>query len=341
VIERQIGSLRVSPLGLGCMNMSSGYGPGDDAVSSRLLNEALDAGYTFLDTATLYGGGHNETLIGSALRHRRDEYVLASKCALSRVDGKNHIDGRPKALRAQCEASLSRLQTDVIDLYYLHRVDPAVPVEESVGELGRLVREGKLREIGLSEVAADTLRRAHKEFPVAALQSEYSLWTRTPEFAALRACEELGIAFVPFSPLGRQFLTGKARDVSQLPDDDLRCTIARPRFEPEAFAHNTKLLEPFSDVASRERLTMAQLALSWLLSRKDSAGRQTLIPIPGTKHIEYMQENWVAADRLLSDDTFAELDALINERTVSGNRYSDARMADTDAERDRAAAGSQ
>jgi len=332
---RSIGSLRVSPLGLGCMNMSSGYGPGDDKVSARLLNKALDAGYTFLDTATLYGGGHNETLIGNALRSRRNEYVLASKCALSRVDGKNHIDGSPAALRAQCEASLTRLRTDVIDLYYLHRVDPAVPVEDSVGALGRLVEQGKLREIGLSEVAADTLKRAHREFPVAAVQSEYSLWTRTPEFAVLNACEELGIAFVPFSPLGRQFLTGKAQDISTLPGDDLRCTIARPRFEPDAFAHNVRLLKPFGEIADRENMTMAQLALTWLLAWRDTAGKQTLIPIPGTKHIEYMEENWGAVDGVISDATFAELDVLINESTVQGNRYSDARMADTDAERDR------
>jgi len=333
---RKIGSLEVSAIGLGCMNMSMGYGPADDVVSTKLLNQAIDAGYRFLDTATMYGGGHNEALIGEALKRRRHEFVLASKCALYKDEnGVGKIDGRPETLRKQCEASLKRLQTDVIDLYYLHRLDKNVPIEESAGTLGDLVKEGKLREIGLSEISSDTLRRAHAEYPVAAVQSEYSLWSRTPEFGMLETCEELGVTFVPFSPLARQFLTGKSQDVSQLSDADLRCTIARPRFEPEAFAKNNQLLVPYREIAERVGCSMAQLALAWLLNQKNSAGQQTMVPIPGTKHIEYMQENAQAHEITLDDETMAELDELINESTVTGRRYTDELMAGADSEKDR------
>lgn len=333
---RKIGSLEVSAIGLGCMNMSMGYGPADDVVSTKLLNQAIDSGYTFFDTATMYGGGHNETLIGEALKHRRDEFVLASKCALYKDEnGVGQVDGRPETLKKQCEASLKRLQTDVIDLYYLHRLDKNVPIEESVGALGDLVKEGKLREVGLSEISSDTLRRGHSEFPIAAVQSEYSLWSRTPEFGMLKTCEELGVTFVPFSPLARQFLTGKSSDVSQLTDADLRCSIARPRFEPEAFAQNSKLLVPYREIADRVGCSMAQLALAWLLNEKDSAGNQTMVPIPGTKHIDYMQENAEASAVSLDDNTMAELNELINESTVVGRRYTDQLMDGADSERDR------
>ncbi len=324
--SRKIRSLTVSSIGLGCMNMSSGYGPGDDEVSSRLLNEALDAGYRMLDTAMVYGSGHNETLIGSALATRRNEYVLASKCGLSR-EGTN---GDPALIAKSCEASLERLKTDVIDLYYLHRVDPAIPIEESVGALAKLVEQGKVREIGLSEVCSENLRRAHQVHPIAALQSEYSLWSRTPERGVLDVCDELGVTFVPFSPLARAFLTGKAVDVSQLPDSDLRCTIARPRFEPEAFAANSKLLVRFEQIANDCNCTMAQLALAWLLAQRGG----NMVPIPGTKHIEWMHENAGAGDIELDAATVAELDTLINEDTVTGERYNAARMAEADAERD-------
>lgn len=323
---RNIGSLTVSAIGLGCMNMSSGYGPADDKVSTELLNQALDIGYTFLDTALMYGDGHNESLIGKSLAQRRNQYTLATKCGLSPAG----IDGRPELITQQCNDSLKRLGTDVIDLYYLHRVDPNVPIEESVGAMARLLEQGKIREIGLSEVCTETLRRAHSEHTIAALQSEYSLWSRTPERGVLSACRELKIAFVPFSPLARAFLTGKASDVDHLPDSDLRCTIARPRFEPDAFAHNSKLLVPYEKIAARNNCSMAQLALAWLLSIED----QTLIPIPGTKHIEFMIENAGAGDIQLDDDTVKELDELINETTVTGTRYSAARMADADSERD-------
>ena len=324
--QRIIGSFNVSAIGLGCMNMSSGYGPADDDVSTRLLNLAIDAGYTFFDTAMVYGSGHNETLIGKALSARRNEYVLATKCGLSREG----IDGRPDTIVTSCEASLKRLSTDVIDLYYLHRVDPHIAIEESVGAMARLVEQGKIREVGLSEICSDNLVRANNEYKIAAVQSEYSLWSRTPERAILETCKQLGIAFVPFSPLGRAFLTGKATDVTNLLDTDLRCTSARPRFEPDAFAQNSKLLEPFGDIARANNCTMAQLAIAWLLARQD----RNMIPIPGTKHIEYMQENAGASEIILDQATVDELDQLINEDTIIGKRYSKDRMASADSERD-------
>jgi len=239
---RSIASLTVSEIGLGCMNMSMGYGKADDTVSEQLLNEALDVGYTFLDTAQVYGAGHNEDIIGKALKNRRHEYVLATKCGLSREDG---INGDPAKIMKSCEVSLKRLNTDVIDLYYLHRVDPNIPIEESVGALAKLVEQGKVREIGLSEVCSENLRKAHKVHPIAALQSEYSLWSRTPERGILDVCDELGTVMVPFSPLGRQFLTGVSKNVEQCEEGDLRLSIARPRFEPEAFKKNSELLIPF------------------------------------------------------------------------------------------------
>jgi len=321
---RTIGSLSVSEVGLGCMNMSMGYGKADDAESAQLLNESLDVGYTFLDTAQIYGSGHNEELIGKSLEGRRNEYVLATKCGLTR-DG---INGDPAGIIKSCEDSLKRLRTDVIDLYYLHRVDPNIPIEESTGALSQLVKQGKVREIGLSEVCSDNLRRAHAVHPIAALQSEYSLWSRTPERGILDVCDELDVAMVPFSPLGRAFLTGAATDVTQMVEGDLRTTIARPRFEPEAFSQNRKLLVPFADIAKQNNCSMAQLALAWLLHRENS------IPIPGTKHIDYMKENAGASSVTLSDETVGQLDELINEKTVIGNRYSDERMADADSERD-------
>ena len=218
----------------------------------------------------------------------------------------------------------------MIDLYYLHRVDPNVPIEDSVGAMARLVEQGKVREVGLSEVCTENLKRAHSVHPIAALQSEYSLWSRTPERGVLKACAELGVTVVPFSPLGRAFLTGKAQDVTHLDDDDLRSTIARPRFEPEAFAENVKLLKPFAAIAESNNCTMAQLALAWLLYGQD----QTMVSIPGTKHIEYMKENAGASEIVLTKETVEELDQLINENTVIGERYTAARMSGADSERD-------
>lgn len=330
--QRQLGPFSVSEIGFGCMNASMGYGPRiDDDAAGQLFNAALDRGYSFLDTASMYGSGHNESLIGKYLAHRRDEYVLASKCGFSWTDDseKKFFDGRPEVLAQTCEDSLRRLNTDVIDLYYLHRIDPKVPVEESVGALARLVDAGKIRAIGLSEISTDSLRRAHAVHPITAVQSEYSLWSRTPEKKILAACAELGIAFVPFSPLARQFLTGKSPDVSGISDDDIRATIARPRFEPENFTQNSKLLVPFGEIAERCGCSMAQLALAWLLAQPGG-----LIPIPGTKHDEWMRENAGAADVRLDAATIAELDALINEDTVAGYRYTNDLMESTDSEKD-------
>ena len=333
---RKIGSLEVSALGLGCMGLSMGYGRADDAVSVRVLNEALDAGYRMLDTATIYGAGHNESLIGKTLAARRDEFVLASKCGLYvDADGKRGLDGRPEVIRRQCEDSLQRLQTEVIDLYYMHRLDRKVPIEETVGALAELVRAGKVREIGLSEMSSATLRRAHAVHPIAAMQSEYSLWSRTPEFGMLDTCAELGTTLVAFAPLGRAFLAGAARDVTLLDAEDARCTNARPRFEPENFARNRKLLGPYAEIARRAGCTMAQLALAWLLAQKDANGERRIVPIPGTKHVEYALENAAAGDLELDEATLAELDGLINEATVAGRRYTDDLMASTDSERDR------
>lgn len=315
-----------------------GYGPADDTESAQLLQAALDTGYSFLDTASIYGGGHNESLIGSSLKQRRHEYVLASKCGLSKDEtGKPVVNGRPEVLKKQCEASLKRLQTEVIDLYYLHRLDPKVPIEESVGGLADLIRAGKIRTLGLSEISTATLRRAHAEHPITAVQSEYSLWSRTPETRLLAACADLGVAFIPFSPLGRGFFSGKAQDVSQLTPDDVRCTNARPRFEPEAFAANSRLLLPLAELAKQQGCTLAQLALAWVLAQKNPQGEATLIPIPGTKHLDYLRENAGAGDIQLNTATVQALNALINEDTVQGQRYTAALMASMDAEQDRLA----
>ncbi len=313
------------------MNISMGYGeiPSDE-YSGELLNQSLDNGYTFLDTAAMYGMGHSESLIGKYLGHRRNEFVLASKCGIFRNDdNETEVNGRPEVLQRTCEDSLGRLQTDVIDLYYLHRIDPDVPVEESVGALSRMVEQGKIQTIGLSEISTDSLRRAHATHPITAVQSEYSLWSRTPERGVLEVCSELEIAFVPFSPLGRQFLTGKCPALDKLDDDDIRATIALPRFEPGTFEINQQLLTPFSEIAEQQNCTMAQLALAWLLALGEN-----MIPIPGTKHLEFMTENALAGDIVLSAETVEALDQLINENTVSGRRYTDEGINTTDSERD-------
>ena len=313
-----------------------GYGPSDDRLSEQLLNEALDTGYTLLDTAALYGQGHNEKLIGNTLKPRRQEYVLASKGGLQRsADGKTVINGSPDALKANCEDSLKRLQTDVIDLYYLHRLDPGIPIEESVGALADLIHAGKVRAIGLSEVSSFTLRRANAVHPVTAVQSEYSLWTRTPEANMLKTCEQLGVTFVAFAPLGRGFLAGTAEDITRLQEYDHRCHNARPRFEPEAFSQNTRLLITFEAIAARVGCSMAQLALAWILAQQDSTGDRTIIPIPGTKHKNYALENAGASKIALDCETLVELNTLINEHSVSGRRYTDSLMATIDSEKDR------
>lgn len=323
---RRIGPFEVSCLGLGCMNLSHAYGtppPAEDAEA--LLREALDLGVTLFDTAALYGFGSNEELVGRALAPHRSRFTLASKCGLHGLDGKRVVDGRPQTLKWSVEQSLKRLRTDVIDLLYLHRWDKAVPIEDSVGAMADLVREGKVRALGLSEVSAATLRRAHAVHPIVALQTEYSLWTRNPEIAVLEACREIGAAFVAFSPLGRGFLAGTLRDVATLEPKDLRRNM--PRFEPATYAKNLALLDGCAAIAREVGATPAQLALAWLLARGEH-----VIPIPGTTSPARLRENLGAADLALDAAAVARLDALINQRTVQGARYDAAAQAGVDTE---------
>jgi aryl-alcohol dehydrogenase-like predicted oxidoreductase len=324
---RKIGPLEVEAIGLGCMNLSHAYSmPPLAEVAVGLLHEALDLGVTLFDTAALYGFGANETLVGRVLAPHRSRITLASKCGITGVDGVRVIDGRPETLRRTCDESLGRLRTDVIDLYYLHRWDRRVPIEDSVGALGDLVRAGKVRSIGLSEVSAATLRRAHAVHPISALQNEYSLWTRNAEIAALEACRELGVAFVAFSPLARGFLTGKLRDVSNLDAKDIRRTM--PRFQPDAYAANLRLLDSgYAELAADAGCTPAQLALAWLLAKAPH-----VVPIPGTTSPAHLAENVTAADVELSAEVFAHVDALINRHTVVGPRYTAATQVEIDSE---------
>jgi aryl-alcohol dehydrogenase-like predicted oxidoreductase len=308
------------------MSLSHAYGtPPAPEAAATVLRRALDTGYTHFDTAALYGFGANEALIGRTLKDRRGEFVLATKGGMHGVDGKRVIDGRPDAITQNCEDSLRRLQTDVIDLYYLHRWDKRLPVEESIGALADLVTAGKVKSIGLSEVSADTIRRAHAVHPIAAVQTEYSLWTRNPEVAVLDACRELGITLVAFSPLGRGFLTGKLRDVSALPAKDIR--LAMPRFQGEHFERNLGLLDGLAAVAGERGCTMGQLALAWLLARGED-----IVPIPGTTRVDHLEENLQAPTIRLDQATIERLDALVNPRTVSGARYNAATQTEIDTE---------
>jgi aryl-alcohol dehydrogenase-like predicted oxidoreductase len=324
---RKLGPFNVSAIGVGCMSLSHAYGnPPDPAQAAAVLLKALDLGYTHIDTAALYGFGANETLIGNTLKARRKEFTLASKCGMFKNDaGVRHIDARPEVLKKTCEDSLRRLQTDVIDLYYLHRWDRKVPVEDSIGAMADMVREGKVRALGISEVSADTLRRAHATHPIAAIQTEYSLWTRNAEIAVLKTCKELGIAFVAFSPLARGYLTGDLRDMSSLPPKDIR--HAMPRFQAEHFGKNLKLLDGFAGIARENNCTMGQLALAWLLAKSE-----IVIPIPGTTRFDHLAENAGAANIRLHPDAVAKMDALINPSTVSGPRYNAATQAEIDTE---------
>lgn len=315
-------------IGLGCMNLSHAYGtPLSEEDAIRALQQAFDMGYRHFDTATLYGGGRNEIVVGKALKERRQSLFLASKCgmAIGQESGKKEIDGRPETLRAQCEASLRRLQTDHIDLYYLHRLDPNTPIEDSVGALADLVREGKIGAIGLSEVSAATLKRAQAIHPIAALQTEYSLWSRNAEIAALDACRDSGTAFVAFSPLARGFLTNTLLDVDSLVAKDIRNNM--PRFHKDNYQQNLKLLDGYVAIADEVGCTPAQLALAWIKSKGDF-----IVPIPGTRSVEHMQENLNAAPLQLEADTVARLDALINQNNVHGPRYSAVQQAEIDTE---------
>ena len=329
---RRIGPFNVAPIGLGCMNLSHAYGtppPTEDA--ERLLLAALEAGVTLFDTAALYGFGANETLVGRVLQPHRSRIVLCSKGgmtgqpvgpggALQRV-----IDGRPEAIRRDCEASLKRLRTDSIDLYYLHRWDKRVPIEESVGAMARLKEEGKLRALGLSEVSAATLLKAQREHPIAAVQSEYSPWSRNVEIAVLQACRDIGAALVAFSPVGRGFLTATPPDPAAFDTKDIRRTM--PRFEPAAYATNLKLWAPYAALARQAGCTPAQLSLAWLLARGEH-----VLPIPGTTQLAHLLENHAAASLTVPQAVLAQVDALLHEEQLQGGRYSAASQAEVDTE---------
>jgi len=318
---RTLGSTRVSAVGLGCMGMSQAYGPTDDKSSLLALQHAVDLGVTFFDTAEVYGPYRNEILLGNALKSCRDQVTIATKFGLTfnrqRTDfGEiTGTDGSPENARAVAEASLKRLQTDVIDLYYLHRVDPQIPIEESVGAMADLVSEGKVRMIGLSEVSAETLRRAHAVHPIAALQSEYSLWTREVETnGVLDTCRELGITFVPFSPLGRGFLTGTIGSAAELQDGDFRKTL--PRFQAENAEINQRQLNIIAQIAAVKGCTVAQIALAWVLAQGED-----IIPIPGSKQIPYIEQNVAAAAIQLTNSEKQALDQSFRPENIAGERY--------------------
>lgn len=311
---------RVSALGLGCMGMSQHYGPRDDEQSIRTLQAAIDAGVDFIDTADVYGEGHNENLVGQAIRGRRERVVLATKFGARRGEKGFRVDGRPQYASEACTRSLQRLGVDCIDLYYLHRLDPEVPIEETVGAMAQLVKEGKVRYLGLSEVGPQTLERACRIHPIAALQSEYSIWTRDPEAGALEACRRLGVGFVAFSPLGRGFLTGAIKDAAALDADDRR--RAFPRFQGEHLSHNLRALEAFERIAREKDCTPGQLALAWLLSRGED-----IVPIPGTRRTERLAENVGALSVSLDAAELARIDRDCGPGAFSGERFQPADMA--------------
>ncbi|MEZ5947331.1 MAG: aldo/keto reductase [Hyphomonas sp.] len=316
VMKRKIGDRDVYPVGLGCMNITHAYGPPlDETAAKALLVRAVDLGCDFLDTATIYGFGRSEELIGEALRHRRGEFLLASKCVLGFRDGQRTLDARPEAIRAACEASLKRLQTDTIDLYYMHRPDANVPIEDSVGALAELVAEGKIRMIGLSEMGEAHLRRAHAVHPIAAMQSEYSLWVRNPEIAVKAACEELGVALVAFSPVGRGFLADPPVDPASFHDADLRRSMF-PRFLPENYARNLPLLDEARACAQEAGCSVAQLALAWTLAKG-----KNVIPIPGTTNLSHLEDNHAAGAITLPAEMVARLDRHFLPEKAVGPRY--------------------
>lgn len=328
VQRRKIGDREVYPVGLGCMNICHAYGPPiPEDEAKALLVRALDLGCDFFDTATIYGLGRSEELIGETLGHRRQDFFLASKCVLGFRDGKRILDARPEAIKAACEASLKRLQTDVIDLYYLHRPDPNVPIEESVGALGELVAEGKIRFAGLSEMGAEQLRRGHAVHPIAAMQSEYSLWVRNPEIAVMQACGELGTALVAFSPVGRGFLADPPADPATFHDTDMRRSIF-PRFNAENYEGNLALLDEARAIAAEAGCSVAQLAIAWTLAKGPN-----VLPIPGTTKLKHLEENHAAADVTLTPDQVARLDAHFAPERAVGPRYSAAGQASVTTER--------
>jgi aryl-alcohol dehydrogenase-like predicted oxidoreductase len=321
---RTLGTLTVSAEGLGCMGMSEFYGTADQAEAERTIHRALDLGVTFLDTADMYGPFTNEQLVGRALAGRRDEVVLATKFGNERTPdgGRRGINGRPDYVHRACDASLKRLGVDVIDLYYQHRVDTAVPIEDTWGALRELVEAGKIRQAGISEAAPETIRRAHAVQPVTAVQTEYSLWTRDPEDDGLFAtCVELGIGFVAYSPIGRGFLSGRIRSVDDLAADDFR--RHNPRFQGENFAKNLELVDRVRELADDKGVTPAQLALAWVMTQSGRAGTPAVVPIPGTTTVAHLEENAAAADVALTDDDLRRIDEVAPVGAALGDRYPD------------------
>ena len=324
--RRNLRDLDVSALGLGCMGMSEFYGPGDAVESTRTLHRALELGVDFFDTADMYGPFKNEELLGKALAGKRDKAILATKFGIVRDPKdptKRGINGKPEYVRASCEGSLKRLGVDVIDLYYLHRVDPSTPIEETVGAMKRLVEEGKVRYLGLSEAGSETLRRACKVHPISALQTEYSLWTREPEDDVLGTCRELGVGFVAYSPLGRGFLTGELKRFEDLAADDFRRNS--PRFQGPNFAKNLELVAHVSALAKTKRCSTAQLALAWVLAQGDD-----VVPIPGTKRVKYLEANVGALAVTLTPTELRAIDEFAPVGAASGLRYPEAGMKSID-----------
>ena len=330
--KRPLGPFSVANVAFGCMNFCHAYGsPVSTEQSHAVLHAAIDAGVTLFDTAALYGFGASESLIGPVLKPHRSHITLASKGGMAGVRGddgvmRRVIDGHPKTLRKNCEDSLQRRGTDVIDLYYLHRWDKRVPIEESVGEMARLKEEGKVRALGLSEIGADALRRAHKEHPIAALQSEYSLWSRNAELGTLAACQELGIAYVAFSPMGRAFLSGKLQQVDNFVKGDIRA--AMPRFASDAYAQNLRLLAPMQAVAEKAGCTLAELAIAWVLHQGEH-----VIALSGTTSVEHLQENVRGGSVKLSAELLAELNDIFKPEAVVGERYAPQSQAEVDTEK--------